>query len=82
MRNGKPVLCNEQLQLEVSVGVARHSIVGATVYEASLRAHSIKKPVKRPKESSLFVAKSRPKESFSARCQEETKKECGRIKGL
>ena len=71
MRNGKSALCNEQLQLGVSVGVARHSIVGATVYGATLRAHA-KKPVKRTEEKSLIVP---------VHCQ-ETKKERGQNKGL
>ena len=42
MMSSKSVLCNEKISSPINVGVARHSIVGATVYGAKLR-NNIKK---------------------------------------
>ena len=41
--NDKSVLRNDQLQLQINVGVAKHSFVGTTVYGATLRKHPCKK---------------------------------------
>jgi hypothetical protein len=57
MKNSKSVLCNEKSP--VNVGVARHSIVGATVYGAKLRKHIMK--VKYQQENNAMVGcKQRP----------------------
>ena len=37
MMNIKSALCNEKITTPLNVGVARHSILGATVYRANLR---------------------------------------------
>ena len=73
MMNDKSVLRNEKIASHINVGVARHSIVGTTVYGATLRNY-IKK-VKQSEENNRTVV-------IPQQCQDETTVKNDNTQGL
>lgn len=73
MMNDKSVLCNETFEPQINVGVARHSIVGTTVYGATLRNH-----VKKIKHRGGYKAMA----VMPKYCQEETRENYDNTTGL